>query len=49
MSVEPGSTYGTRSSAETAPATHALDPNQNTIKEKYALLKNAQRMVNDWH
>jgi hypothetical protein len=47
--VEPGLIYGTRNSVGTAPDTHALDPDQNTIKENGALLKNAQQMANGWH
>jgi hypothetical protein len=42
--MEPGLTCGRRSSAGTAPSTHALDPNQITIKEKGTLLK----MHNEW-
>jgi hypothetical protein len=48
MGVEPRSTCGTRSSAGTAFGTLALDPDQNTIKENGALLKNAQQMANKW-
>jgi hypothetical protein len=45
MGTDPGSTYGTRSSVETAPGTHVLDHAQNTIK-KGSQLKNAQWMAN---
>jgi hypothetical protein len=43
MGTEPGSTCGTRSSAETAPGTHVLDPAQNTIK--MCIIK---KMHNGW-
>jgi hypothetical protein len=42
MGVEPGSTSGTRSSAGIMLGTHVLNPDKNAIKERDALLKNAQ-------
>jgi hypothetical protein len=43
MGAEPDSTYGTRSSAKTAPGTQVLDLAQNTIKRCII-----EKMHNEW-
>jgi hypothetical protein len=44
MGTEPGSTCGTRSTTETVPGTHVLDPAQDTIKQMCIIKK----MHNEW-